>query len=75
MEACGHQGVSTAIEGPPAYPAITPVTAVSTGYAADASTPPGTTPAADNVRDTVDENFNAASQMRISVSSSVKAPS
>ena len=67
----GHDGAA-AITGPPAFPAITAVTAVATGYAADANAP-GTT-ANDTAQDKVDENFNGASQVRIAVSSSVKKP-
>jgi len=65
----GHGG-GTEVPGPPVIPAITARTAVATGYAVDAVT------GADNTgaQDTVDENLNGASQVRISVSSSVKAP-
>ena len=65
----GHAGAA-AIIGPPAYPAITAVTAVATGYAADAPT------GADNTgaQDKVDENFNGPSQVRIGVSNGVKTP-
>ena len=65
----GHGG-GTEVTGPPLIPAITARTAVATGYAVDAVT------GADNTgaQDTVDENLNGASQVRISVSSSVKVP-
>ena len=66
----GHGG-GTAVVGPPAIPEITAVTAVATGYAVDAPTGTDNTGA----QDKVDENFNGASQVRVSVSSSVKAPS
>ena len=68
--AAGHAGAA-AITGPPAYTAITADAGVATGYAADAVT------GADNTgaQDRVDENLNGASQNRIAVSSSVKAPS
>ncbi|MDE0318863.1 MAG: cell wall-binding repeat-containing protein [Acidimicrobiaceae bacterium] len=66
--AAGHAG-ATAIEGPPAYSAITAVTAVATGYAADAPTSGAT----DTARDRVDEDKNGPSQPRIAVSTSVKA--
>ncbi|MDE0498564.1 MAG: hypothetical protein OXH86_14545 [Acidimicrobiaceae bacterium] len=67
--AAGHAGAE-AITGPPAYPAIPAVTAVAAGYAADADT------GADNTgaQDKVDENFNHRSQVRITVSNSVKTP-
>ena len=63
----GHTGAA-AITGPPAYPAISAVAAVATGYADDAVT------GADNTgaQDKVDEDKNGASQNRIRVSSSVK---
>ena len=66
----GHAGAA-AIVGPPAYSLITADAGVATGYAADAVT------GADNTgaQDRVDENLNGASQNRIAVSSSVKAPS
>ena len=65
----GHAGAD-AIAGPPAYAAITADVGVATGYAADAVT------GADNTgaQDRVDENLNGSSQVRIGVSSSVKAP-
>ena len=67
--AAGHDG-ATAITGPPAFPAIIADSGVATGYAADAAT------GADNTgaQDRVDEDLNGASQVRISVSASVKAP-
>ena len=59
----GHQGATTAITGPPAYAAITPVPAVATGYAADTTTP-GATDDADDASDRVDEDKNGDSQRR-----------
>ena len=68
----GHAGAA-AVTGPPAYAAIVADVGVATGYAADApvSGTTGITTAADRV----DENLNGSSQVRISVSASVKAPS
>ena len=78
----GHQGAVTEIAGPPRYPAIRQVTAVATGYADDKQqTPaPGSTgapaSAADDARDKVDEDKNAASTVLISgPSSRVRRPS
>ena len=70
VETVSGYGGGTEVTGPPLTPAITARTAVATGYAVDAVT------GADNTgaQDTVDENFNDASQVRVSVSSSVKAP-
>ncbi|WP_419855163.1 hypothetical protein [Candidatus Poriferisodalis sp.] len=66
--AAGHQGV--------ANPVIPAVAAVATGIAADTDTgATDTVSGADNAFDKVDENFNGKSQVRIAVSSSVKAPS
>ena len=67
--AAGTAG-GTAVTGPPAIAAFDPVASVATGYAADAVT------GADNTgaQDKVDENLNASSQVRITVSSSVKTP-
>ena len=67
--AAGHGG-GTEVTGPPVIPEITAVGSVATGYAADADTGDDNTGA----QDKVDENFNGASQVRISVNSSVKAP-
>ena len=69
----GHDG-GDAIAGPPAYAAITADAGVATGYAADAPAP-GTTDVTTTVQDRVDENLNGSSQNRISVTTSVKAPS
>ena len=66
--AAGTAG-GTAVTGPPAIAAFDPVAAVATGYAADANTGDDNTGA----QDKVDENLNASSQVRIAVSSSVKA--
>ncbi len=72
--AAGHQGAATA-QGA-ANPVIPAVTAVATGYAADTDTgATDTVSGSDNAFDKVDENFNGKSQVRIAVSSSVKAPS
>ena len=69
----GHAGAD-AIAGPPSYSKIEPDAGVATGYAADAPAP-GTADVTNTAQDRVDENLNGSSQNRISVSSSVKAPS
>ena len=69
--AAGHDA-DAEFAGPPIVPAIAAVAAVATGYAEDANAP-GTT-ANNDGRDKVDENFNGSSQVRIGVSSSIKAP-
>ena len=66
----GHGG-GTEVTGPPVIAAITAEPAAATGYAVDAPTGADATGA----QDRVDENFNGYSQVRISVSNSVKAPS
>lgn len=70
VETVAGTGGGTEVTGPPLIPAFPAVAAVATGYAADANT------GADNsgAQDKVDENFNGASQARISVTSSVKTP-
>ena len=68
----GHTG-APAIDGPPAFAAITAVPAVATGYAADTPTAHATADGTAGAQDRVDEDKNAASQNRISVSASVKA--
>ncbi|MDE0497588.1 MAG: hypothetical protein OXH86_09560 [Acidimicrobiaceae bacterium] len=70
--AAGHVG-ATAIEGPPAYSAITADVGVATGYAADAPAP-GTTDVTATAQDRVDENLNGSSQVRIGISANVKKP-
>ena len=66
----GHQGAATPIAGPPDYPAITPVSAVATGFVADKSAFAADTDAAtvatDEASDTVDEDKNAGSIVPIS---------
>ncbi|WP_419916815.1 cell wall-binding repeat-containing protein [Candidatus Poriferisodalis sp.] len=70
VQTAAGTGGGTAVTGPPAIAAFPAVPAVATGYAVDAVT------GADNTgaQDKVDENFNASSQVRIAVSSSVKTP-
>ena len=64
--AAGHEGDTRAgLTGDPAE--IPAVTAVATGYAVDPAQPT-------DARDTVDDDKNGASQVRIGRSSSVKAP-
>ena len=60
---------AAAITGPPAFPAITGVDEVATGYAKDTRVTGQTD---DDARDKVDEDKNGASQRRITVSGSVK---
>lgn len=70
VETVAGTGGGTEVAGPPVIPAFDPVAAVATGYAADANTGANNTGA----QDEDDENFNRASQVRISVISSVKTP-
>ena len=67
----GHDGAAE-ITGPPLVPAIDAVTAVAIGFAPDGNAPGRTDN--DTAHDKVDEDQNAASQVRIGRSSSVKVP-
>ena len=62
----GHGGQTASASATPPVPAITPTQQVAIGYALDAAPTSGT-------HDPVEEDKNAKSENRISVSSSVKA--